>query len=150
LFWCYVIVGTWDLIGEVTWGKSMGFVESGDDDGMIQTAELSMMYLGLVGQLPWCARLLRLNPYRPPSIRKFDWLINFSVEKVTERIAAEKSSLLSQLDEAESGGGGAPNDYLDSLLRGRKSAPETLTDVNIAMYIMTNVSLQPSYVSAPG
>ncbi|KAL8391642.1 hypothetical protein RB595_010311 [Gaeumannomyces hyphopodioides] len=134
----WVTYCSWDLIGEITWGASLGFMKNGEDrEGMIHTAELSMMYLGLVGQFPWLAKLLRLSPYLPSSIGKFNRPLSFSIEKLNERLLSSKPALPG--DDGENGSG-PPPDFLAALLRARKSAPETLTDVNIAINTMTNLS----------
>ncbi|KAL8413247.1 hypothetical protein RB594_004755 [Gaeumannomyces avenae] len=131
----WVAYCAWDLISEITWGATLGFMKHGEDlEGMIHNAELSMRYLGLVGQLPWLAKLLSLSPYLPKSISKFNRPVAYSIEKLNERLLSSKPAL------PEGDGSGSPPDFLAALLRAQKSAPGTLTDVNIAISTMTNLT----------
>ncbi|KLU82892.1 hypothetical protein MAPG_01960 [Magnaporthiopsis poae ATCC 64411] len=133
----WVTYCSWGLIGEITWGRSLGFMQSGEDvESMIHTAELSMMFSTQVGQLPWLARLLRLSPYLSRSISKFNRRLSFSIERLNERLLSAKPALPDGDDQDS----GPPADFFAALLRARKSAPETLTDVNIAINTMTNLS----------
>ncbi|KAL8325778.1 hypothetical protein RB597_008849 [Gaeumannomyces tritici] len=120
------------FVGAAGKGKAFDIGERHDHN-----AELSMRYLGLVGQLPWLAKLLSLSPYLPKSISKFNRPVAFSIEKLNERLLSSKPVL----PEGEGDdGSGPPPDFLAALLRAQKSAPGTLTDTNIAISTMTNLT----------
>ncbi|KAN0110853.1 pisatin demethylase [Hyaloscypha variabilis] len=61
--------GTWlhffafDVIGEITWSKRLGFVEQGVDiEGIIHNVDEAFRYFAVVGQMPWLDFLLKKNP----------------------------------------------------------------------------------------
>ncbi|KAH7012964.1 pisatin demethylase [Ilyonectria destructans] len=54
-----------DVIGELTFSKQMGFLEQGRDvGGIIDAIDRGLGYAGLVGQIPWTDLLLRRNPIK--------------------------------------------------------------------------------------
>ncbi|KAE9372699.1 pisatin demethylase [Stipitochalara longipes BDJ] len=61
--------GTWlhffafDVIGEITWSKRLGFVEQGVDiEGIIHKVDKAFAYFAVVGQMPWLDLLWMKNP----------------------------------------------------------------------------------------
>lgn len=154
----------WDLLSEITWSSEMGFMKTGTDiKNMIHIGELSMMYLGLVclvgfpprtwyfvnvcfkiGQVPWVARLLSMNPYRPKTVDAFDHVIYFSLARLMERISGASQPASSSAGKPEKSGVTPRNDYIASFLEAQKAYPDVVTNDNIVMYILTNVSRQSS------
>ncbi|OJD36456.1 cytochrome p450 [Diplodia corticola] len=64
-------LGTWlqyysfDVIGELTYSKRLGFVDRGEDvDGIIRDLEWLLDYVAVIGQLPILDRLFLKNPIR--------------------------------------------------------------------------------------
>ncbi|KAJ9604176.1 hypothetical protein H2200_011010 [Cladophialophora chaetospira] len=54
-----------DVIGELTFSKRLGFVERGEDvDGIIKNLEWLLNYAAIVGQLPFLDRIFLKNPVR--------------------------------------------------------------------------------------
>jgi hypothetical protein len=52
-----------DVIGELTFSKRLGFVDEGRDiDGVISTLERMLNYFSIVGQNPWLDRMFLKNP----------------------------------------------------------------------------------------
>lgn len=53
-----------DVIGEITFSKRLGFLDKGKDvDGIIESIQRFFKYAGAVGQMPWLDRLWVQNPY---------------------------------------------------------------------------------------
>lgn len=142
----------------------MGFMKTGTDiKNMIHIGELSMMYLGLVclvglpqwtwslvnvclkiGQVPWVARLLSMNPYRPKTVDAFDHVIYFSLARLMERISGASQPASSSAGKPEKSSVAPRNDYIAGFLEAQKAYPDVVTNDNIVMYILTNVSKQSS------
>ncbi|KAJ5988940.1 hypothetical protein N7481_004150 [Penicillium waksmanii] len=64
-------IATWlqyyafDVIGELTFSKPLGFLEKGSDvDGIIAALEAMLSYSGKIGQIPWLDYLFIKNPLR--------------------------------------------------------------------------------------
>ncbi|MCJ1473076.1 hypothetical protein MMC13_001726 [Lambiella insularis] len=131
----------WDLLGEITWSSEMGFMKTGSDvKNMIYIGELSMMYLGLIGQIPWLVKLLSMNPYRPKTIDAFDHVIHFSFARLMERLSTLKLPPSPNAEDPEKGGLSVKRDYVASFLEAKQIYPDVVTNENIAMYILTNIS----------
>ena len=94
-----------------------------------------------IGQVPWLARLLSTNPYRPQKVDAFDHVIHFSFARLMERLSALKSSPPLGSGDPEKGGFGVKRDYITSFLEAKQLYPDVVTNENITMYILTNVSL---------
>ncbi|KAL9088007.1 MAG: hypothetical protein Q9165_006348 [Trypethelium subeluteriae] len=55
-----------DVLGEVAFSRSFGFLEKGMDvEGAIKLIDDMQWYDGLIGQVPWMNYFLRLNPLKP-------------------------------------------------------------------------------------
>ncbi|KAF2234093.1 cytochrome P450 [Viridothelium virens] len=55
-----------DVLGEVAFSCSFGFLEKGMDvEGAIKLIDDMQWYDGLIGQVPWLHYILRLNPLKP-------------------------------------------------------------------------------------
>ena len=90
--------------------------------------------------MPWLAKLLSMNRYRPKVVDAFDHVIYLSLAKLTERLTALKSPPSHGVGDPEKGGA-VVKDYIASFLEAKQSFPDVVTDENIVMYILTNVSL---------
>ncbi|KAK3317824.1 cytochrome P450 [Cercophora scortea] len=134
----------WDLMAEITWSSEMGFMRTGSDvDNMIAINTLSMKYLGLIGQVPWFAKLLSMNAYRPQWVDAFDHALYFSLAQLAERQRASQSASSPEtlIADPEKGSiAGDKKDYIASFLEAKKLYPDGITDENIVMYILTNLS----------
>lgn len=119
---------TWDVIGNITFNESFGYLENGCDfDNTIETSKKAMDYFSLVGQLPILDKLLDKNPlYRigPPS---FGGITNFSVQKLADR-----------LQEGETNRDPGKPDFLGKFIEAKKQFPE-VDDTQIVSYLMINM-----------
>lgn len=84
-----------------------------------------------------------MNPYRPKSVDAFDHVIYFSLARLMERISGVKQSPSSSVVEKEKSSITPRNDYITSFLEAQKAYPDVVTNDNIVMYILTNVSKSP-------
>ena len=82
-----------------------------------------------------------MNPYRPKTVDAFDHVIYFSFARLMERLKALKSPASPGISDPEKGGFGVKRDYIASFLEAKQLYPDVVTDENIVMYILTNVSL---------
>lgn len=83
-----------------------------------------------------------MNPYRPKTVDAFDHVIYFSLARLMERITGVKTSPFSSAGDAEKSSLTPKNDYIASFLEAQKAYPDVVTNDNIVMYILTNVSIQ--------
>ncbi|GAB7358161.1 hypothetical protein MBLNU230_g0316t1 [Neophaeotheca triangularis] len=78
-----------DVIGELTWSKRLGFVEKDEDvDGIIDFLRGFLTYAGTIGQQPWLDNLLRKNYLK---LKLQQWGISKNVFPVT-KFAQETSA----------------------------------------------------------
>lgn len=71
----------------------------------------------------------------------FDHVIYFSMARLKERLSALKSPSSFVAGDPEKGGSDVKKDYIASFLEAKQTFPDIVTDENIVMYILTNVSL---------
>jgi hypothetical protein len=81
-----------------------------------------------------------MNPYRPKTVDAFDHVIHFSFARLMERISSLKSIPSPSIGDLTKEKSIVKKDYIASFLEARQSYPD-VTDENIVMYILTNVSL---------
>lgn len=123
-----VDLGAWlhyfafDVLGEVAFGRSFGFLAAGVDvEGAIKTIDDMQRYNGIVGQVPEFDYVLRRNPLARliPSLNPNNSLIT--------RIAMEEMSKRRPFDFEKEGKGGSSDgreDLLASLIKGHLKSPE--------------------------
>ncbi|POS81052.1 benzoate 4-monooxygenase cytochrome P450 [Diaporthe helianthi] len=128
----------WDVLGEVTFSKDFGFLRGGCDQmDLIQTAESTMRYFGVVGQMPVLDRFLGKNPWlsgprSPISFPSFGRAAGFCFEQLAERLGGSSSS--SDL-EKEAG----RQDFLREFLRAKEENPGIVTDNEVLGYLLLNM-----------
>ncbi|RYO73764.1 hypothetical protein DL762_010394 [Monosporascus cannonballus] len=123
-----VDLGAWlhyfafDVLGEVAFGRSFGFLAAGVDvEGAIKTIDDMQRYNGVMGQVPEFDYLLRRNPLAKliPSLDPNNSLIT--------RIAQEEMSKRRPFEIEREGKGGSSDgreDLLASLIKGHLKDPE--------------------------
>ncbi|KAK7222829.1 hypothetical protein V2G26_010832 [Clonostachys chloroleuca] len=115
-------ISTWlqyyafDVIGELTFSKRMGFLEQGHDvGGIIEAIDKGLDYAGPVGQVPWIDYLLRRNPIKLLAGR---WgLLSTTLTHVAfgaEQIRQRKDQLGDKIKESVADG--RPRDFLSRFL----------------------------------
>ncbi|KIW16499.1 hypothetical protein PV08_06554 [Exophiala spinifera] len=152
----YLQFFAFDVIGELTFSRRLGFIESGTDvDGIIDAIGSNFSYFSVLGQMPWLDEaFLGKNPVYVKYFRK----------SVSSPILIFAQRLLKgRLQDLEKGGGGdqknqdADNsfsrpDFLTRFLKVRKEqadGDEALTDGQILSYLFVGVPFIVSTSKAP-
>ncbi|CAG7915603.1 unnamed protein product [Penicillium olsonii] len=121
---------TWDVVGQVLFSQPIGYLEKGCDfNHALRTADISMDYFSLVGQMPILDHLLDKNPiYRlgPPS---FGPITNISIQHLIDRL---------QNNNTENYDPKKP-DFLDKFIETKEKYPEVVDDTQIVSYLMFNL-----------
>ncbi|KAK0636793.1 cytochrome P450 [Bombardia bombarda] len=118
----YLHYFAFDVLGEVAFSRSFGFLAQGRDvDNAIKTIDNSQTYNGLVGQVPELDYLLRRNPLRQiiPGMSTKNALIT--------RMALEEMSRRQPFDKDSAGllrTGDGRQDLMASLIQGHLKDPE--------------------------
>ncbi|KAJ5540493.1 cytochrome P450 [Penicillium frequentans] len=116
-----------DIIGELTFSKRFGFLESGKDlNNMMYHTGRAMDYIGVIGQIPMLDEYLRLKGFGHilRKLRKTNAQMKFTVAQIGEHITSKDKSR---------------PDFLSRFLQAREKYPGIMTDGQLAMYTNTNV-----------
>lgn len=138
-----VDLGTWlqyyafDVVGDVTFAKKLGFLEEGRDiDGMIEAIQGILVYASLCGQVPEMHPLLLGNPLFPilmPNMETWNQVLQFTLKAVNSRASLQRDG---ELDKEEKDGG---KDMLSRWMAIHYSDPEKLSTRDIIVHLSTNV-----------
>lgn len=121
----------WDIIGEATFSRNLGFLEKGQDiDNLIEYGKQALDYQAVIGQMPWTDKLLDKNLYwrnGPPSTAA---ALAFALGTIgaREQGEARRDSKAADLQ----------SDLLDDFLDIKKKDP-TVTDQHILAWVMASV-----------
>ncbi|RSM08509.1 hypothetical protein CDV31_008146 [Fusarium ambrosium] len=125
--------GTWlqmyafDVVGEIVFGKKLGFLESSIDvDGIMADIRIKLAYASIVGQMPWLDKFLAKNPIVVWLVGTHP-IVRFTVEQMTERLKG-------RADQKH-----GPRDFLDRSFEAQKKNPELVTDRVVRMWNIDNV-----------
>ena len=120
-----------DVIGDLTWSKRLGFVEKDQDvEGIVKFIGDFLAYAGPIGQMPWLDLLLQKNPI-PMALEA--WGIRkkiFPVTKFAQEQSAERESEMvkvrenGHVDEKSAKG----VDLLTKFTQAQHDHPEFMTD----------------------
>ncbi|KAH7201148.1 cytochrome P450 [Fusarium oxysporum] len=84
---------TFDVVGELTFAKKLGFLDKGGDvDGMIQAIEDLLVYASQIGQVPAWHKFLMGNPLLPiliPSMEGWNKVLTFTLKAVNATIGGD-------------------------------------------------------------
>ncbi|CAN8096549.1 unnamed protein product [Discula destructiva] len=117
-----------DVLGEVAFSRSFGFVDQGRDvDGAIKTIDQMQKYNGVVGQIPFLDHFGRRNPLLPyiglgP---KSSLITRMALEEMERRRPFDKES------EGRWRGGDGRQDLLASLIKGHLKDPEKFAEGDV-------------------
>lgn len=122
-----------DVIGELTWSKRLGFIEEDKDVGnIIATVDSFQDYGTIVGQNPWWDSLLIKNPIKRFLESRDLWpaspnaaIIKFALARQQEAAAAPPS------DPSTHGAGKKGVNFLQRFLQSQEKNQEFLTDNRI-------------------
>ncbi|KAJ5619145.1 hypothetical protein N7510_003129 [Penicillium lagena] len=138
-----VDLGTWlqyyafDVVGEFTFAKKLGFLEEGRDiDGMMKAIQGMLAYASLCGQVPEMHSLLLGNPLFPifmPSMETWNQVLQFTLKAVNSCATLRRDG---DLDESDKEGG---KDMLSRWTEIHRSDPEKLSTRDVIVHLSTNV-----------
>ncbi|KAJ5131999.1 pisatin demethylase, partial [Penicillium atrosanguineum] len=124
----WVQMYAFDIIGELTFSKRFGFLESGKDiESMMLHTGKAMDYIGIMGQLPFLDEYVRLKGFGH-IFRLFHPtgpLMKFTTKQISHHAETP---------------GASRRDFLTRFLEAREKNPELMTDQRLATYANTNVS----------
>ncbi|EEY23060.1 pisatin demethylase [Verticillium alfalfae VaMs.102] len=129
-----------DVIGELTYSKRLGFVDRGEDvDDIIQNLEGLLNYVAVIGQLPILDKLLLKNPFRM-WLSKHN-LLNFNspVVEFAKRRMAERSDIEKEAQEELPTGKTARKDFLSRFKDARKKDPEFISEERVLALTVANM-----------
>ncbi|KAH7089243.1 pisatin demethylase, partial [Paraphoma chrysanthemicola] len=139
--------GTWlhyyafDVIGELTFSKRLGFIDDAKDvDGIIETLENMLDYFAVVGQNPWLDRLLWKNPL-------LLWCNDHGITDTTSPVAvfakAHMAARLEKKNRSDTQAGNVPSnlrrDFLDRFLDANKKDPVFISDERVLALTVANI-----------
>ncbi|KAH8808618.1 cytochrome P450 [Xylogone sp. PMI_703] len=125
----WLLFFAWDVIGQMTFSKPMGFLEKGKDDtGLLITADKALDYFATIGQIPELDHWLAKNPIMPIGPPSFD----------SAAILAAQTSIARQ----QGKDGHDPHvqrDMLDDFIDIKNNSPEMLDDNGIVGSLLINL-----------
>lgn len=126
-----------DVVGEITFAKRLGFLEEGRDvDGMIEAIEGMLIYASLCGQVPEAHPLLLGNPLFPlfiPSMETWNQVLQFTLKAINSRAPLQHDG---ELEEGEKSSG---KDMLSRWMAIHNLEPEKLSTRDVIVHLSTNV-----------
>ncbi|KAK3115285.1 hypothetical protein LTR53_005508 [Teratosphaeriaceae sp. CCFEE 6253] len=143
--------GTWlqwyafDVIGEMTYSRRLGFVDEGEDvDGIIQSLETLLDYVSVVGQVPILDRLLLKNPLRL-WLSKIGVLgtnssvVNFARTRIAERDAKKSAFPADAASDLSSGNEPQARDFLSRFQEAHSKDPVTIPPERVLALTVANM-----------
>ncbi|CEJ56131.1 Putative Cytochrome P450 [Penicillium brasilianum] len=126
-----------DVIGEMTFSKPLGFLEKGGDvDGIIAAIEHMLDYSGKIGQMPWLDYIFIKNPLRQLIQGGSTGAVaRFARARLDERLTHSKSGAEEARDPTKT-----HRDFLSRFLEAKKEHPEIVTDNQVFSYTVSNVN----------
>ncbi|CAG7935807.1 unnamed protein product [Penicillium nalgiovense] len=131
-------IATWlqyyafDVIGELTFSKPLGFLENGNDiDGIIVALEHMLDYSGKIGQMPWLDYLFIKNPLRSLlGGGSTGAVARFARARLDERLNQQSTSPVANKHK----------DFLDRFLEAKKEHPTIVNDNQVFSYTISNMN----------
>ncbi|KAK1764032.1 cytochrome P450 [Phialemonium atrogriseum] len=122
-------LGTWlqyyafDVIGEMTFSKRLGFLETGSDvGGIIKDLEWRLNYFAWCGQIPILDKFLVKSPIAVRMMPS-NHVVKFTLDLVNDRLAHPSER----------------QDFLDMFLKAKEEHPDLVNDRQVTSYSVTNI-----------
>ncbi|KXH47883.1 hypothetical protein CNYM01_01401 [Colletotrichum nymphaeae SA-01] len=121
-----------DVIGELTFGKPLGFLDHGQDVGDVMLSLEKMVdYAGMIGQIPWLDHLFIKNPIK----RKFGGgstgaVAQFARQCLEERLHRPEGKIENP----------SHRDFLTRFLETKKTHPQVVDDRQVFSWTLSNVN----------
>ncbi|KAL1987773.1 hypothetical protein VTN96DRAFT_2613 [Rasamsonia emersonii] len=135
-----------DVVGEFSFAKKLGFLEQGTDvDGMIKAIEGMLVYASLCGQIPEAHPFLLGNPLFPyllPSMETWNQVLQFTLKAVNSRNKSlqrdgelqTKKNANGEFDETQNG-----KDMLSRWSTIHELEPDKMSTRDVIVHLSTNV-----------
>ncbi|KAH7355128.1 putative cytochrome P450 oxidoreductase [Rhexocercosporidium sp. MPI-PUGE-AT-0058] len=98
---------TFDAIGEITFGKKLGFLEQGKDvDRTMKAIDITLTYNAIIGQIPLAHKFLLGIPglaYILPQVETMNTILNFTLKAIKSRISSQAEGGEIQINDNERG-----------------------------------------------
>jgi cytochrome P450 len=127
-----------DVIGDLTWSKRLGFVERNEDvDGIVSFLGDFLSYAGLIGQMPWLDLLFLKNPLKLYLERLQILKTVFPVTQFAQSRSQERASEMRKIREhglnenSPSRPSGRGIDLLSKFTAAQHDHPEFMTDAQV-------------------
>ncbi|WPG98294.1 Hypothetical protein R9X50_00108200 [Acrodontium crateriforme] len=123
-----------DVIGELTWSKRLGFVERNEDvDGIVKFVGDFLAYAGPIGQMPWLDMLWKKNPIKLWLQRLGLDKSTFAVTRFAQTQAADRANEMAKIksDGILDDSRGRPVDLLMKFTQAQHDHPEFMTDKQV-------------------
>jgi hypothetical protein len=126
----WMLFFAWDVIGQLTFSKPMGFLEkAGDDTGILESADKALDYFATVGQIPELDQWLAKNPIMPIGPPSFE----------AQAILCAQQSIARQQGSDGKDKDSRQKDMLDSFIEIKNANPELIDDNGIVSALMVNI-----------
>jgi cytochrome P450 len=141
----YLQYFAFDVIGELTFTKRLGFMEQNEDvDGIIAAIGSNFRYFSVLGQMPWLDDLLGKNPIYVRYFRKpvSSPILAFAQKLLQERLRSLEAGDTEATDDASDGSKVSKPDFLSRFLQARKNSeePDLTTDAKLLSYLFMNIN----------
>lgn len=123
-----------DVIGELTWSKRLGFVERDEDvDGIVKFIGDFLSYAGPIGQIPFLDLLLEKSPFK---LQLQKWGVNKTVFPVTKFAQTQSARRAAEMEKIKRDGSldeesGRAVDLLMKFTQAQHDHPEFMTDKQV-------------------
>jgi len=123
-----------DVIGDLTWSKRLGFVEKDEDvDGIVKFVGDFLSYAGPIGQMPFLDLIWEKNPLK---LQLQKWGINKSVFPVTKFAQTQSAHRAAEMEKIKRDGSldedsGRGIDLLMKFTQAQHDHPEFMTDKQV-------------------
>ena len=135
----YLQYFAFDVIGELTFSKRLGFLEQGQDvDNIISAIGANFSYFSVLGQMPWLDDLLGKNPFYVKYFRK---PVSSPILLFAQRLLHERLEKLESGEKTEDEALNKP-DFLSRFLAARKDIEdqEMMNDGKLLSYLFMNIN----------
>ena len=137
-----------DVIGELTFSKRLGFLDRAEDvDGIIASIEGMLDYAAVIGQMPELDNLflkipLRILLSRWGLIHGNMYMVDFARRRLSERVDTEPGASKKRLDADY-----ARNDLFSSFINAHEKDPDFITDERVLALTVANVFVGSDTIS---
>ncbi|KAJ6004050.1 hypothetical protein N7522_005695 [Penicillium canescens] len=126
-----------DVVGEMTFAKKLGFLQEGRDiDGMIGAIQGMLVYASLCGQIPEMHNVLLGNPLFPifvPSMESWNQVVQFTLKAMNSRVSLQRDG---EIDQDGKDGG---KDMLSRWMAMHRADPEKFSTRDAIVHLSANV-----------